>query len=363
MLPEQTETKLQIPEEERRKIIRLMKRVPRRSLLRRVVDGKTGAILSSSESAFHLITLLNTTPETRWRERLIAAIALRYVPIAPQSKSAAALALSRALHNGYTPIPLIAARRAALAAKRTGVTASLSLLIMAVIYFAFPDGGISWLPAVAIFGIAFLLLVVSPVVFFLSHCHDVHANANVERAAVETLEILRLPEGAGALAKAARRKEHLAHETRKALIQLLPTLTEAHYGRLPNNATPELCALLFDKNTSEHLITLTVEAIGKVGDGRAVEPIQKFAQSARTPKLREMVESILPVLTARREQENASSTLLRHSSAPPVDAGQLLRAASASAATPPEQLLRPSSGIQMSAEDAEDAEKKTKEER
>ena len=337
MLPEQTETKSQIPEEERLKIVRLMKRVSRRSLLRRVIDGKTGAISSSSESASNLICLLNTTPETKWRERLVAAMALRYVPIAPEEESAAAQALGRTLQTEYMG-------RIAAATIRMGLcslTAIASIIVSALLY---DSSGLLLRIGYAFCIASGLLMLATPVVCFMSPLWDTVVNEEVQIAAIRTMNHLHLAESVGALAKAAYGQKCFSRGAHQALIQLLPTLIEAHYGRLPNDATPELCALLLDSDTSEHLIMLTVEAIGKVGDGRAVEPMQTFAQTARTPKLREMAETILPILTARREQENASTTLLRHSSAPPIAASQLLRAASASAATPPEQLLRPSAG-------------------
>ena len=187
-------------------------------------------------------------------------------------------------------------------------------------------------------------MLASPFILIFSPIVDLAQNEEVQITATKTLGKLQAPGSVGALAQAARWTNPCATIAQDALTRLLPTLTEAHYGRLPKDATPELCALLLDSNIEMKLKWLILEALGKMGDGRAVEPMQKFAQSAQTPKLRELADSILPVLLARREQENAASTLLRHSSAPPVAASQLLRAASASAATPPELLLRPSAG-------------------
>ena len=338
MPPETTETNSPMPEEERRKIVRLMRRISRGHYLHQIVNRKTGEILPDGAAASELITLLNTTTEDQWRERLIATIALRYVPIImPAERGSAALALGKTLKSRY-------ARRAASAVVRAGlciVIAAFSL-IMNLLFVPFPMFSV----------LAVCLLLASPLVFFLSPVWDTAVNENVQIEAIRTLNILQLVESAGALAKAAREQKCFSRGARQALVQLLPTLTEAHYGRLPNDVTPELCALLLDSETPEHLITLTVEALGKVGDGRAVGPMQKFALSAPTPQLREIAANVLPILTARREQENASSTLLRHSSAPPVDAGLLLRAASGSAVTPPEQLLRPSAGTKA-APDAE----------
>ena len=338
MLPEQTDTKLQIPEAERRQLVRLMRRVSPRSFLASLIVAPTGQILRPDEAASDMCTVLNVTPETKWRERLVATIALRYVPIAPTEESAAARALGKALQ--INPSRRIAAT-AILRATYYLMIAFLGFALSYVLVLAEP----SVVLAIITFVVSLFFLVSSPFVFLCSLFFDTVKNWDVQLEAAETLARLQLPESVGALAKASRGKKRLSDITRNTLVQLLPTLTEAHYGRLPNDATPELCVLLFDKDTSERLITLTTKAIGKIGDGRAVEPMRKFAQSARTPKLRELAESILPVLLARRDQENASSTLLRHSSAPPVDAGQLLRATSAAPATPPELLLRPSAGL------------------
>ena len=320
-----------------RAIVRLMQRIPSESALFSLINPKTGSVLQPNAAAPALTALLDAMPEKRWRERVVATIALRYVTIAPQSESAAALALCKASRSDMM-------RRIA-TANIPAVTCLLSgmaaLLASAILYNT--TGWLLITGAILLATGAFLFLA-SPFIFFTLMLRNAARNTNVRFAAVETLARLQLPGSAGALAKASRGNKRLANVTRQALIQLLPTLTEAHYGQLPGDVTPELCALLLDSETPEHLIALTAEALGKVGDGRAVEPMQKFALLAPTPQLRGLAENALPILMARREQENASSTLLRHSSAPPIDAGLLLRAASGSAVTPPEQLLRPSAG-------------------
>ncbi len=336
--------------QDRAEIVRLMKRIPRRSPLRRLIDAATGEFLRPNEAAPALCAVLNTTPEYRWRERLVAAIALRYAPIRLEEESATVLALGKALQTNYMGRVSVATFRFMICF----VAAFAALLVSALLY---ESTGLLLIIGAIFLAISAFLLLSSPFVLVIAPLLDADYNRRVQLTTAETLARLQFAESAGILAKASRGRKRLADVTRNALVQLLPTLTEAHYGRLPADATPELSALLFDADTSEPLISLTIEALGKVGDGRAVEPVQKFAQTARTPKLREMAADILPILIARREQENAAGTLLRHSSAPPVAASELLRAASAIAATPPEMLLRPSSEIQMSAEDAEDAEK------
>ena len=163
--------------------------------------------------------------------------------------------------------------------------------------------------------------------------------------AARTLAILQLPQSVGALARVSRTASPGFDFVRNALSRLLPTLTEKHYGQLGSDATPELCNLLTTNLYDRPFAEKALAAIGKVGDGRAVKTVEKLAQLRRESPLRELAASVLPILMARREQENHSAMLLRGSSAPPVEAGELLRAAAQSAPTPPEMLLRPASEL------------------
>ena len=339
MMPEETETKLQMTEEDCRKIVRLMKRTPRRSFLRQVISGKTGAISPTPGTIRELCALLNETNETRWRERSIAAIAFRYAPIAPDERGIVAQALGRALQTRY-------ARRLAkaslffLACFSAGLLALLTAFLMVFDRDPIdPNGGY-------FVDLGLVFLSASPLVLFVPPLLDSIRNRGVQAVAVETLARLQLPESVGALAKAAQGENHCAQIAASGLKRLLPTLNEAYYGHLWSDATPELCALLTYCFSEKPFAEAVLTALGKVGDGRAVEPAQKFAQYVQTPELRQQAQSILPILIARREQENASSILLRHSSAPPVAASELLRAASVSAVTPSALLLRPAAGTE-----------------
>ena len=338
--PIETDSLLQ--EAERRKIAAAMKDISRSHFLHGLIEASTGRFLRPRSAASDLCVILNTMPETQWRERLAIVTALRYAPLTQDMESQVVEALGRALHNDYAAKPVIAARRAAVAAGRASLCAMTALLGIVAVSVLPLFSSLFFLPAL-IMGFAFgLLFLASPLVFLCSPINDSDRNYVVQMAAAETLAKLQLPESVGDLAKAGRWENRISNLTRDALTMLLPTFAEDHYGKLGAGATPELCALLFHRDASDALKRLILEALAKVGDGRAVEPVEKLAQRfAETPELTEFAVSILPILTARREQENASSALLRGSSAPPVATEQLLRPASAPPVTPPELLLRP----------------------
>ena len=99
MLPETIETELQIPEAERRKVIRLMRRVSRRSYLRQLINRTGDISYPIAETMPQLCALLNGTKKARWRERLLAAFVLRYIPIEKEAIEEVAQVLSKMLQT------------------------------------------------------------------------------------------------------------------------------------------------------------------------------------------------------------------------------------------------------------------------
>ncbi|MDW8209167.1 MAG: HEAT repeat domain-containing protein [Chloroherpetonaceae bacterium] len=131
-------------------------------------------------------------------------------------------------------------------------------------------------------------------------------------------------------------------KVREAAIQALPemlaALTPEHYGQLPAGTTPALCRVLY--HPDNRLVALALDALGKVGDGRAVAPVEQMVRRGRTPELRAEAERILPVLQERKRQEEAHSSLLRPSGVPADTPDVLLRPAAAQSHVDPETLLR-----------------------
>ncbi len=328
-----------IPQTERKRIKKFLRRISRRNALRKVLDAKTGDFTGAAGALPLLLRVLQKSNETDWRRRTAALIALRQLPVPPESETEIAAVLGKIM-NGSDAGHL---RRGYLRGIRFGWRwlVALSPILLAIVVSGLLEERSYHLELFIEFYLPFFMLYTFGLPF-ASPIYDAVRAADVRIEAAKTLAALQLPASVGALARAARGVNFRADIARNALLQLLPTLTEAHYGQLGADATPELCALLttvqYDTPYLERLLT----ALGNIGDGRAVLPVEKVAADYPTLSAGKQAAAILPVLRARRQQANHSRMLLRHASAPPAEAGQLLRAASATSTTPPEQLLRPS---------------------
>ncbi len=143
----------------------------------------------------------------------------------------------------------------------------------------------------------------------------------------------------------SNRRIRLAAEA--GLVETLPLLTTEDYGTLPGSVVPDLCLALqrkerqlLDRNAHDETLTsLVLEAIGKVGDERALHIVTRMAHKTRTPALRQQAAGILPILLERQRLQNDPKQLLRGAIEPAPAPETLLRPASHTP-TPPETLLR-----------------------
>lgn len=124
-----------------------------------------------------------------------------------------------------------------------------------------------------------------------------------------------------------------------ALPRVLASLTPDCYLRMSARFVPNLCHLL--NHVKEPLQRDILNALGRMGDGRAVFAVQRFIAKTDSKPLRKTAESVLPILERRQIQETAHSTLLRASAAPDDAPNVLLRPAYGGYEDPPQQLLRP----------------------
>lgn len=148
-----------------------------------------------------------------------------------------------------------------------------------------------------------------------------------------------------ALTEASFSSHHLGNRllnraVARALPPILAALTPVHYGHLPDAIVPHLCKML--SLPDDALVMRVLEALEKMGDGRAVSAVAPIVTQGRTAAIRTAVQRILPILQERQQRENEQSMLLRASSAPAVSPEELLRPATHSPETKPETLLRAS---------------------
>jgi hypothetical protein len=96
---------------------------------------------------------------------------------------------------------------------------------------------------------------------------------------------------------------------------------------------------------SPSLSIALLQAIEKVGDGRALPEVERVANTEAVnehhERIRAAAERCLTVLRERVEQERLGHTLLRPASAPDTPAVTLLRPAQGPGESDPERLLRP----------------------
>ena len=137
-----------------------------------------------------------------------------------------------------------------------------------------------------------------------------------------------------------------------ALIAVLPQLTPDNYRSLLSRADRNaLCALLYPASLGNYgydhlkLYREVVGALGRVGEIQSMNALRQVAvMDAPTDgarQLRAAAKEALSVLRQQLEKEKVSKTLLRASSAPEAQPGEMLRAAApAESVTAPNELLR-----------------------
>jgi hypothetical protein len=168
----------------------------------------------------------------------------------------------------------------------------------------------------------------------------------VRREAARGLAHLAVPHSAAPLAAAALDgDEGVRRASWEALVAVLPTITEAHYGQLPLETTPRLCALL--AWTDQTLAILVLRGLRAVGDSRAIRPVERLIQRAPGQSLdsemRREADITLQVLYARQKREIDAASLLRPTMSPVEPEQSLLRPYLQTGDHPAENLLRATS--------------------
>lgn len=328
------------PEETKqgRKFVRLVRRTkPARRIAEKLLTG--GSL--SPEDAASLMQVMEKPSGFRWREARLAAWALGFVPAdAPQQREIA-WALGKRLGSYHWP------DEAKIALTRMGLIATPLFAWFAYLFIANNA-------SLNLFWTLFwpLLLAVCTAalpVLIIRHVWDDLTYSLTRCAAAKSLARLRLPDSVAPLVSATNYQpdfvanvqnwRKIRRIAREGLPEAISTLRPEHYLQLEPTIVPNLTLLINDRE--EAMALLALDALGKVGDGRAVIPVQRLLAKHASPRRREIANAILPLLHYRQQQENSYTHLLRASSAP-VGPETLLRAASGKPDDAPETLLRAS---------------------
>ncbi len=289
-------------------------------------------------------TLLNSLEHPEfflWREQTVAAWALSQAVLHSQQKHTAAKVLQHVLKPAR-----VSELRARLHQNSVGRVLFLYFLLVA--YLALKPHDMHSNPV--IIGILITGLAVSLLFIPIAQVHFDRCYNQLRVEATRTLGGWGLPQSAAILTALCGQRTTSARQVRQAALEALPVvlsqLTPEDYGLHGSEIVPDLCRLLFQ--SEEPLALSILEALGKIGDGRAVVPVQRLAAKGRTERLRAAAASILPVLEQRRNAENDPQVLLRASRVAHPSA-TLLRPASSTTETEAQQLLRASAAEENNA--------------
>jgi|SRR5579871_752209 len=358
-----------ISAEERAEITTLIKRLRGRWFLKhlRVLQNDH----CDADAFRSLMSWLRDPNDALWEEQVLGTWIIGRVSLNAEQKETATHTLCSILRN---PPDMRRMRRSSRWARglvrsigtMTAVGAGVGLIWLLYAIFT-AENGRDWLiPAILVGGICALWLggifgclvgiVCNPLLMpiWLS-IDNSHVN-RVRRAAAIALGRLRFPESVGALARGAvDRNASVRQASAQALSIVAPLLTSEHYGKLEAEAVPNLCNALvyYEKGSREMDKDIfpnfakrreeleLLEALEKVGDGRAIPTVQWIVQGGTDQDLRATARRILPLLLERERKEKEHQILLRGSEAPAASPEQMLRPATINMTEPPEVLLRP----------------------
>lgn len=156
---------------------------------------------------------------------------------------------------------------------------------------------------------------------------------------VRSVGDLGFPESISSVARAYRYGP-LRDSAGRGLQQLTANLFPEHYGALRAQTIPSLAEALLIADESTTLVIL--KALTCIGDGRAINAVERLAQRPHTPEIGEAVTALLPILRQRDEESRSQSQLLRAGEVPETADQELVRPAASTNDAEPELLLRAS---------------------
>ena len=343
-----------IPPQEAEAIRRLLKRIGRSHPVRRMADAFLNGETTYPLSTQRLLQSLKTPRPYHWRRQTVAAWMLGYRQNAGGDSEAVEKHLIKMVdmwgirNVGYRLL------------RAVGWSGALFILFLIISIHSVDRNNTGLIIFFLILGYTFLTGMVAMCLLPILAVVESGKMTNIRVAAAASLGRLRSVEALPALARAclhgpknrafahARSLRNMRGAALTAMEEILPDVTEYDYARLAS-AIPNLCKVLdmlattsrFEARQSESVALLILSALGKIGDGRAVDIVERVSVQAASASARTAANDILPLLQDRKRQTNAANTLLR--GAAPNMAGQetLLRATVATAPTDPTQLLRP----------------------
>ncbi len=337
---------------ERRLIPRLLRRLRRGRFLRHFPGSLTEYALLSEDATCYLIDRLYQVRVDGWKECVMAVWALGRLTADDPARRQVAELLTWLVGRQSENMACIDGKR--LAKRWRAITRNLCVGILLWGLVAWSSSGrVEDVAIVAVDCLLLSLLLTIPLTilsFICGYPLDAVRMSRIRSMAILTLGRWREPCHMDMLLREYAQKSGRVRDAAEvALAEVLPLLTTEERLERSSDFVPNLCRVLHRKERQlldytvreETLEVLLLEALGKVGDGRALPTVERIATRGRTPRLRELAQSILPVLYARSREATDPKQLLRGAVCPDTAPNTLLRATQETSTTPPNQLLRP----------------------
>lgn len=330
-----------IEQTEREEVRKLARRLRRSDPVRQIAFALLTEGPEEICSAHPLINALMNLSEVRWRERAVAAWALGRVSLEESQKEEVVRLLCCVAANEQMGAGKRLLKRSVRAVLWTSLYGLLPFgvdqLLVHLSKFEDPD---SLMPSpgflyllLTYWGLCLLALTFPFASLFL----DYNRNLKVRKYSIRSLCRLGSPASIGTLAGLIKKPDMIVSaESETALKHLLPYLTPEHYPDY-SDATPHLCRLLGGADWPFSLQVL--EALEKIGDGRAVEVIERLTKRGLHWKVQEEAERILPLLQERQRKEKDPRRLVRAADIP-EGLSTLLRPAAGNSPSEPQAFLR-----------------------
>ena len=347
------QTLLDVPDNdlEARRLKDLLRSLRRDETTQKVTQALTEGGTPPPETVECLIDALRDASLRHEKRRTLAAWSLGRMPLTPEQRAEVIAALHDLITKRSSPPRIKKALRKALLLPLIPAALCSGLILALLLSFVERVGLSLWplLGGLSLTTFFFWLAFTACLGPFLYDSSS-EQHRRTLAAAAATLGRLDAMEEISVLAQTVMHNNpQIRLAAAEALKSTLPLLTEEHYGALNSETVPALCRILGIKGlvarnyNDEEFNLLLLEALGKIGDGRAVPFVQRAAAMAWTAPLRQAATAILPTLEARREKENEYGMLLRGAAMPLDPPDTLLRPAFETPDTAPEQLLRPTS--------------------
>jgi hypothetical protein len=179
-----------------------------------------------------------------------------------------------------------------------------------------------------------------PAAVFHARAHKRRVNL-LRSVAAASLGRLGAPESIGPLAGALfDRSPDVQEAAALALHNVLPAVTHEHFGVFGSESIVNLGKALAHSDYS--LVMKILTALAKIGTSHAVPYVKRASVQGRTTRIREMaMDVVLPALASHEQRENERQTLMRGASIRTSSPDYLLRPATETGESAPQQLLRP----------------------